>query len=97
MSTAHTFDYPANWLLLPSPKGMPGKPAFHPTIETVGFQTAFSVMCLFPKSDQDILSQIEYRNMPCSAIRAEVAVTAGFFSCPFRSRISSSLPPYDWE
>jgi hypothetical protein len=25
MSTAHTFDYPANWLLLPSPKGDAGQ------------------------------------------------------------------------
>jgi hypothetical protein len=24
---------------------MPGNAAFHPTIETVGFQTAFSVIC----------------------------------------------------
>jgi hypothetical protein len=43
MSTAHTFGYTANWLLLPSPKGDAENAAFHPTIETVGFQTAFSV------------------------------------------------------
>jgi hypothetical protein len=38
MSTAHM--YPQ--------KGMPGNAAFHPTIQTVGFQTAFSVITLSP-------------------------------------------------
>jgi hypothetical protein len=48
MSTAHVFDYTANWLLLPSPKqkGMTSNAAFHPAIKTVGFQTAFSVKML---------------------------------------------------
>jgi hypothetical protein len=41
MSTAHTFDYTANWLSYHPQKEMPSNAAFHPTIETVGFQMAF--------------------------------------------------------
>jgi hypothetical protein len=43
ISTAHTFDYPANWLLYHPQKGMPGNAAFHSTIKIMGFQTAFFV------------------------------------------------------
>jgi hypothetical protein len=40
MTVPPYFDYPTNWLLLPSAKG-DGKSnaAFHPKIETVGFQS----------------------------------------------------------
>jgi hypothetical protein len=41
MSTAHTFDYITNWLLFPSPNGMPSNAAFHPTVEARGLSDGF--------------------------------------------------------
>jgi hypothetical protein len=46
MSTAHMFDIQQIGCSSHPQKGMPGNAAFHPTIGTVGFQTAFSVNCV---------------------------------------------------
>jgi hypothetical protein len=43
---------------------MPGNATFHPTIETVGFQTAFSVIPYVYKKGGNLLLSIEFMFMP---------------------------------